>query len=64
MNKQATIAVLWSYNDGNGVSCLIRTDTIHYKEDPRPAELECNTVPQLKWQEDAEGFPPFPQADQ
>jgi hypothetical protein len=21
-------------------------------------------VPQLKWQEDAEGFPPFPQADQ
>jgi hypothetical protein len=28
MNKQATVAVLLSYNDGNGVSCRVRPKVI------------------------------------
>jgi hypothetical protein len=35
-NKQATVQVLLSYNDGNGVFCWVLPEA--YKKDPRPAE--------------------------
>jgi hypothetical protein len=37
MNKQATIKVLLSYNNGNGVS--VGSSPRLYNEEPRPAEI-------------------------